>query len=120
MSVQVRRGGTNMTLNGRLRFAPGDVVLDQDPKATVKAIRIRNGRHPIVERLAEEPFVPNDATLDPEENRILIITGPNMAGKCLAGETLGRRAAPSRWLSATPLPRTPCCSPRPCRAMCRE
>ena len=45
-------------------------------------IDIRNGRHPIVERmLTEEPFVPNDVLLDTDENRMLIITGPNMAGK---------------------------------------
>jgi DNA mismatch repair protein MutS len=34
-----------------------------------------------VEKLGDEPFVPNDALLDPQENRLLIITGPNMAGK---------------------------------------
>ena len=45
-------------------------------------IRIENGRHPIVERmLRDEPFVPNDVLLDTGENRMLIITGPNMAGK---------------------------------------
>jgi predicted metalloprotease with PDZ domain len=43
ISVQVRRGGANMTLNGKLRFAPGDVVLGEDPRATPKAVRIRNG-----------------------------------------------------------------------------
>jgi DNA mismatch repair protein MutS len=48
---------------------------------TDERIEIRNGRHPMVERLADEPFVPNDALLDSGENRILIITGPNMAGK---------------------------------------
>ncbi len=44
-------------------------------------IRIVNGRHPVIERTLREPFVPNDVTLDGEENRLLIITGPNMAGK---------------------------------------
>ena len=43
ISVQVRRGGANMTLNGKLRFAPGDVVLGEDPRAAPKAVRIRNG-----------------------------------------------------------------------------
>ncbi len=43
---------------------------------------IEEGRHPIVERtLTDAPFVPNDVTLDTDENRMLIITGPNMAGK---------------------------------------
>ncbi|MGV3721959.1 MAG: DNA mismatch repair protein MutS, partial [Actinomycetota bacterium] len=46
-----------------------------------EVIEIRNGRHPVVEKLATEPFVPNDALLDHQENRLLIITGPNMAGK---------------------------------------
>ncbi|MFN3649081.1 MAG: DNA mismatch repair protein MutS [Armatimonadota bacterium] len=44
-------------------------------------IEIRNGRHPVVEKLGQEPFVPNDACLDGGESRLLIITGPNMAGK---------------------------------------
>ncbi len=45
-------------------------------------IEIKEGRHPVVEKtLAENPFVPNDTWLDTEDNRISIITGPNMAGK---------------------------------------
>jgi predicted metalloprotease with PDZ domain len=43
ITVQVRRAGTPLTLTGKLRFAPGDVVLDVDPKAAAKAARIRNG-----------------------------------------------------------------------------
>jgi DNA mismatch repair protein MutS len=42
---------------------------------------IRAGRHPVVERLVPETFVPNDAVMDATENQILLITGPNMAGK---------------------------------------
>ncbi|MDX1514740.1 MAG: DNA mismatch repair protein MutS, partial [Gammaproteobacteria bacterium] len=38
------------------------------------------GRHPVVERRLEEPFVPNDMVLD-EKRRMLIVTGPNMGGK---------------------------------------
>jgi DNA mismatch repair protein MutS len=46
------------------------------------AIRIDNGRHPLVERMGlENKFVPNDAWLDCGENQIMIVTGPNMAGK---------------------------------------
>ncbi|MFA6665590.1 MAG: DNA mismatch repair protein MutS [Armatimonadota bacterium] len=49
---------------------------------TEDAIKIKNGRHPVVERLQTgELFVPNDALLDSGENQLLIITGPNMAGK---------------------------------------
>ncbi|MBN1595527.1 DNA mismatch repair protein MutS [candidate division FCPU426 bacterium] len=44
-------------------------------------IDIRDGRHPVVERLTAEKFIPNDTRLDKEESKILIITGPNMAGK---------------------------------------
>ncbi|MCI8554020.1 MAG: DNA mismatch repair protein MutS [Clostridiales bacterium] len=42
---------------------------------------IRQGRHPVVEALLDAPFVPNDTLLDNRENRVALITGPNMAGK---------------------------------------
>lgn len=38
------------------------------------------GRHPVVEMVADHPFVPNDLKLDPQR-RMLIVTGPNMGGK---------------------------------------
>lgn len=45
-------------------------------------IRIKDGRHPVIERLLDEGmFVSNDTLLDTENNAISIITGPNMAGK---------------------------------------
>lgn len=44
-------------------------------------IQIKNGRHPVVEYLQDAPFVPNDTMLDGGENRVAVITGPNMAGK---------------------------------------
>ncbi len=45
-------------------------------------IDIRDGRHPVVERMLKtERFVPNSINLDNTENQILVITGPNMAGK---------------------------------------
>jgi len=45
-------------------------------------IDITEGRHPVVERLsAAGGFVPNDIRLDPESEQLLIVTGPNMAGK---------------------------------------
>lgn len=45
-------------------------------------IRITEGRHPVIERsLPSGKFVPNDVFLDQETNEIIIITGPNMAGK---------------------------------------
>jgi len=46
------------------------------------ALSISEGRHPVVERLLKgEPFVPNDVAFDAESRQILLITGPNMAGK---------------------------------------
>lgn len=46
------------------------------------ALAIRDGRHPVVELLPESGrFVPNDTLLDTTDNQLLIITGPNMAGK---------------------------------------
>ncbi len=45
-------------------------------------ISITDGRHPVLDQsLVEEKFVPNDTELDGNGNRVLIITGPNMAGK---------------------------------------
>ncbi|MEW6266387.1 MAG: DNA mismatch repair protein MutS [Thermodesulfobacteriota bacterium] len=45
-------------------------------------IEIEGGRHPVIERtLKGEAFVPNDVRLDNETDQVLIITGPNMAGK---------------------------------------
>lgn len=43
-------------------------------------LRIRGGRHPVVERFIDGPFVPNDLSLD-AATRMLVITGPNMGGK---------------------------------------
>ena len=45
-------------------------------------IEIVDGRHPVVEKMINNSiFVPNDTKLDKDDNRMLIITGPNMAGK---------------------------------------
>jgi len=48
---------------------------------TSARIVICKGRHPVVERLNTEPFVPNDVLLDDESHQIILLTGPNMAGK---------------------------------------
>jgi len=42
---------------------------------------IREGRHPVLERLLGETFVPNDLDLEPQARRMLVLTGPNMSGK---------------------------------------
>lgn len=45
-------------------------------------ITIEGGRHPVVEKMLDAgAFVPNDTLLDMDENRVAVITGPNMAGK---------------------------------------
>ncbi len=46
------------------------------------ALRIQEGRHPVIEQMTEaERFVPNDTRLDGSTHQVIIITGPNMAGK---------------------------------------
>ncbi len=45
-------------------------------------LHITDGRHPVIEAMSlSERFVPNDVVMDTRENQLLIITGPNMAGK---------------------------------------
>ncbi len=45
-------------------------------------LQIIDGRHPVLEQtLVDEKFVPNDTLLDPETSNLVILTGPNMAGK---------------------------------------
>jgi DNA mismatch repair protein MutS len=56
-----------------LRFSPPELC-------EVPAIRIIEGRHPVVEALGGDPFVPNDLCLDADRG-MLLITGPNMGGK---------------------------------------
>jgi DNA mismatch repair protein MutS len=58
---------------GRLNLVPPEMT-DQE------GLHIKEGRHPVVEQVQEDPFTPNDTDLD-EETRMLIITGPNMGGK---------------------------------------
>jgi DNA mismatch repair protein MutS len=48
---------------------------------TNNVLSIEDGRHPVVEKLHDVPFVPNNAKLNSEDHQLLVITGPNMAGK---------------------------------------
>jgi len=54
-------------------------------------IEITDGRHPVVERILPpgEKFTPNNCHLDGEENQIIILTGPNMAGKSVYLRQIG-------------------------------
>ncbi|UCC13357.1 MAG: DNA mismatch repair protein MutS [Gammaproteobacteria bacterium] len=54
--------------------------LVQPDLSETPCLDIRGGRHPVVEGVLDEPFVPNDLTLD-ADRRMLVITGPNMGGK---------------------------------------
>ena len=56
-----------------LRYAQPE--LSDDP-----VLQIVEGRHPVVERFIDQPFVPNDLSLN-DSRRMLVITGPNMGGK---------------------------------------
>ena len=45
-------------------------------------LQIEEGRHPVIEQIqSDEPFVPNDASLNLQDGQVGLITGPNMAGK---------------------------------------
>ena len=60
---------------GKNNYVCPDIDLSTD-------ILIKDGRHPVVERFVKDSyFVPNDTTLDTSGNKVMIITGPNMAGK---------------------------------------
>ncbi len=53
-------------------------ITEDDQKSTFNVV---GGRHPVVEAVSSEQFIANDTYLDTEDNRMMIITGPNMAGK---------------------------------------
>jgi DNA mismatch repair protein MutS len=46
-----------------------------------RVIQIREGRHPVLERMLRKDFVPNDTELECDSARLLLLTGPNMSGK---------------------------------------
>jgi len=48
---------------------------------TSTILEIKDGRHPVVERSVTDHFIANDTLLDTHENHLIILTGPNMAGK---------------------------------------
>lgn len=67
------------------------------PKFTPEScIHIKQGRHPVIEQVQNEPFTANDATLD-TQRKMLLITGPNMGGK----STYMRQIALISWLAYT-------------------
>ncbi len=46
-----------------------------------REINIESGRHPVVEKINNQDFIPNDCRLNDDDQRTMILTGPNMAGK---------------------------------------
>ncbi len=72
--VDVLNSFANVAVNNN--YVKPDVAIDG-------IIEIKNGRHPVVELMleGEDVFVPNDAYLDLNHNKMLILTGPNMSGK---------------------------------------
>jgi len=60
---------------------PADESSDKKSKRPAVLLEIDDGRHPVLEQTLAEKFVPNDTHLGPDAGRVLIITGPNMAGK---------------------------------------
>jgi len=54
--------------------------LCQPELVSTPGLHIEGGRHPVVEQVLEDPFIPNDVHFD-EQRRMLVITGPNMGGK---------------------------------------
>jgi DNA mismatch repair protein MutS len=65
-----------------LAKAARDLRFSRPVIAEDSALRILNGRHPVVESITEEgAYIANDVELDARDRQILLITGPNMAGK---------------------------------------
>lgn len=48
---------------------------------SARQLKIEKGRHPVVEQISSEPFIPNSTQLQADHTEIKLITGPNMAGK---------------------------------------
>jgi DNA mismatch repair protein MutS len=72
----------NIDVIGCLAKAARDLRFTRPVIAEDAALRIRNGRHPVVESITEDgAYIANDADLDAAGRQILLITGPNMAGK---------------------------------------
>ena len=79
----------NATLVARLDCLMSFAILARENKYIrpivddSKELNIKQGRHPVIETqmMAGEHYVPNDVCLDTEKQQIIIITGPNMAGK---------------------------------------
>ncbi|VAW38752.1 DNA mismatch repair protein MutS [hydrothermal vent metagenome] len=71
------------TLDALLSFAVVSAGMDY-VRPTINdgdRIEIKEGRHPVIEKASREPFTPNDLLIDCKTSQIILLTGPNMAGK---------------------------------------
>lgn len=67
-------------------------------------LSIKNGRHPVVERIlpAGDKFTPNDYFLKNSDTQIIILTGPNMAGKSVLSSSNWSNCSPrANWIFCT-------------------
>ena len=62
-------------------YCQPEFVEQKDGEDSADVLEIVNGRHPMIEALRTDPFVPNSLEMGGEETRHKIITGPNMGGK---------------------------------------
>jgi DNA mismatch repair protein MutS len=71
------------TLDALLSFASISIEMDYVRPVINDddLIDIREGRHPVIEKASGEPFTPNDLTIGNSDCQIMLLTGPNMAGK---------------------------------------
>ena len=81
-----QQNNSRLEISGVLLLSLAIVAYDNGyicPTITMDGvINIKDGRHPVVEQMLRDSlFVPNDILLDGKENKVLVITGPNMAGK---------------------------------------
>ncbi|GIV95599.1 MAG: hypothetical protein KatS3mg057_0256 [Herpetosiphonaceae bacterium] len=91
--------------HGQRLLATAEILAALDVYAALAEVAVRNryvrprlttddrvyiveGRHPVVEQSIDEPFVANDVELSTKGQQILVITGPNMSGKCITGTSL--------------------------------
>lgn len=73
---------SNIDIYGSLAFLAHHNNYSRPVFTEDKALEIAGSRHPVIEKLLTgEEFIPNDVCLNSDDNRITIITGPNMAGK---------------------------------------
>jgi DNA mismatch repair protein MutS len=77
-----RTAGALATLDVLANLAERAQTLDliQPALSDEARIAITGGRHPVVEQVLDDPFIPNDLRLD-DQRRMLVVTGPNMGGK---------------------------------------